>query len=66
MWYVLVGHMAGENFAHCELYRPLEIMQAQMQAKFWHNVVGYTTVKILSFATKERAYQEIDKIELGW
>ncbi len=66
MWYVLTGHMAGNDFAHCEIYRPNQYEDARRQAKFWHNVVGYTTTKILSFSTKEEAYAQIDKIERGW
>lgn len=66
MWYVLVGHYEGHNFAHCELYRPNQEIELQKQANFWTNHVGYTTVKVLQFGSKEEAYAKIDKIEKGW
>ena len=66
-WYVLIGHYAGENFAHCELYQPHEKIRAERQACRWKQEVGYEDVKILRYATQDEARLRIFQIEnQGW
>lgn len=67
MFYVLIGHVSGENFAHCELYRPHEYPAAYAQANRWCNYVGYNTVKIIPYATESEAILRMHQIEgQGW
>ena len=67
MWMVLIGHYAGENWAHCEMYQPHQYLAAEKQACRWKQQVGYEDVKILKYPTKEEAEFRMFQIEhLGW
>ena len=66
-WYVITGHFAGENFAHTEMYQPHEKEKAEKQARRWKQEVGYDTVKMAKFGSKEEAIIRMYQIEhLGW
>lgn len=66
-WYVLIGHYAGENFAHTEMYQPHQYETAYRQACRWKQEVGYEDVKIMKYATKDEAELRMHQIEkLGW
>lgn len=66
-WYVLIGHYAGENFAHTEMYQPHEYNKAYQQACRWKQEIGYEDVKILKYGSKEEALTRMYQIEhLGW
>ncbi len=64
---VIIGHMAGENHSHCEMYRPGQEREAHQQACYWKQVVKYDDVKVINYNTQQEAEWRMHQIEhQGW